>query len=182
MIKFYATLRYKQSQTNRTVVRAHLTPWSLTVIKDLGLNPVIGSFDWYCVNCLSNKANRSPCLGREPSSKGYGRRLMSERLWVQTPVPDTRWIIFHIFVVKLDWCLKRLKINEKEAGNGLQKTEWKNQFYEITCFMKIDDQMNMSKRSISLKLIDINCWRFRSKENVCWIIPLLWSETNGVTD
>ena len=59
-------------------------------------------------------------LGREPWSSGYGWRLMFERSWVRIPAPNTGWndIFSHWFVVKFvfDVCLKRPKINEKEAG------------------------------------------------------------------
>ena len=53
---------------------------------------------------------------REPWSSAYGRRLVSKRLWVCIP------LVGHFY--KLTCCkncnfgLKRLKINEKEAGNG----------------------------------------------------------------
>ena len=34
--------------------------------------------------------------------------------------PDTRWIVSsHLFPENLFWCLKRPKINEKEAGDGI---------------------------------------------------------------
>ena len=35
--------------------------------------------------------------------------------WVRIPAQDTGWTFFHI---DLFVCLKRLKINEKEAGDG----------------------------------------------------------------
>ena len=60
-------------------------------------------------------------FGREPWSGGYGRRLMFERLWVQIPAQHTRWT-WHSFTLicskKIIVCLKRPKINEKEAGVG----------------------------------------------------------------
>ena len=53
--------------------------------------------------------------GREPWSIGYGRRLMFWRSWVRIPAP----FFPHLFVVKIRIvCLKRPKINEKEAGVG----------------------------------------------------------------
>ena len=61
-------------------------------------------------------------LGQEPWSSGYGKRLMFWRLWVQIPAPYTgwKWHFAHWFVVKnCIVCLKRPKINEKEAGVGL---------------------------------------------------------------
>ena len=52
---------------------------------------------------------------RKPWSSGYGKRLTFRRSWVRIPAPYTGWTFFpHIFVV----CLKRPKINEKEAGVG----------------------------------------------------------------
>ena len=58
-------------------------------------------------------------LGRDPWSCGYGRRLMFWRSWVQIPAPYTGWTL-HFFTLtcckNCIACLKRLKINEKEAG------------------------------------------------------------------
>ena len=58
-------------------------------------------------------------LGRDPWSCGYGRRLMFWRLWVRIPAPYTGWTL-HFFTLtcckNCIACLKRLKINEKEAG------------------------------------------------------------------
>ena len=42
---------------------------------------------------------------------------MLERSWVRIPAPYTGWTFGHLFVVKIV-CLKRPKINEKEAGVG----------------------------------------------------------------
>ena len=63
--------------------------------------------------------------GREPWYSGYGRRLMFQRSWVRIPVPYTGWTFSHLFVVKFV-CLKRPKINEKEAENGpFKKSSWR---------------------------------------------------------
>ena len=45
---------------------------------------------------------------------------MFRRWWVRIPAPYTGWTFFsNIFVVKMcNVCLKRPKINEKEAGVG----------------------------------------------------------------
>ena len=37
---------------------------------------------------------------REPWSSGYGRRLMSKRLWNRIPAMDTGWTFFTYIVVK----------------------------------------------------------------------------------
>ena len=66
------------------------------------------------------KGKHAP-LGREPWSSGYGRRLTFQRSWVRIPALHTGWTFFHIpiFAVKIcNVCLKRPKINEKEAGVG----------------------------------------------------------------
>ena len=61
-------------------------------------------------------------IGREPWSSGYGRRLMFVRLWVRIPSPYTGWTLGHFFTLicckNCIVCLKKPKINEKEAGVG----------------------------------------------------------------
>ena len=56
--------------------------------------------------------------GREPWSSGNGKRLTFWRLWVWIPAPYTGWTFFTYICYKkcYDVCLKRPKINEKEAG------------------------------------------------------------------
>ena len=53
-------------------------------------------------------------------SSGYGWRIMLERSWVRIPVPYTWWTFPHFFTLicckNCIECLKRPKINEKEAG------------------------------------------------------------------
>ena len=61
-------------------------------------------------------------LRREPWSSGYEMRLIYQRLWVRFPAPYTGWT-WHFFTLICckncnDVCLKRPKINEKEAGVG----------------------------------------------------------------
>ena len=49
----------------------------------------------------------------------YGKRLVHKRSWVRIPSPDIGWTFFHIDFCKICIvCLKRPKINEKEAWNG----------------------------------------------------------------
>ena len=58
-------------------------------------------------------------MGQELWSSDYGRCLMFERLWVQIPAPYFGWTIFTLIVVRnCIVCLKRPKMNEKEAGVG----------------------------------------------------------------
>ena len=59
--------------------------------------------------------------GPEPWSSGYGRRLTFKRSWVRILAPYTGWTFGHFFtlicckIVPIV-CLKRPKINGKEAG------------------------------------------------------------------
>ena len=63
----------------------------------------------------SNQPNIRSAV-KEPWSSGYGRRLAFERLWVRIPVPDTGWTLFTLYCCKnCNVCLKRQKINQKEA-------------------------------------------------------------------
>ena len=60
-----------------------------------------------------------PTGGRKPWSCGYGKRLTFLRSWVRIPAPYTGWTFFtYICCKNCNVCLKRLKINEKEAGIG----------------------------------------------------------------
>ena len=43
---------------------------------------------------------------------------MFKKLWVRIQAPYSGWTFSHRFVVKIVVCLKRPKINEKEAGDG----------------------------------------------------------------
>ena len=55
----------------------------------------------------------------EPWSSGYGWRLMFQMLWVQIPTPYTGWTFFTLISCKnCIVCLKRPKINVKDAGVG----------------------------------------------------------------
>ena len=69
---------------------------------------------------LSQKfCNRNVCdkEGREPWSSGKGKRLTFRRSWVRIPAPYTGWTFF-TYCKNCNVCLKRPKINEKEAGVG----------------------------------------------------------------
>ena len=66
--------------------------------------------------------------GREPWSSGYEKRLTFQRLWVRFPAQYTGWTFFTFICYKnCKVCLKRPKINEKEAGVG---PFLKNTYYE----------------------------------------------------
>ena len=60
-----------------------------------------------------------------PWSSGYGRRLMFQWLWVWIPAPYSGWTFFTFICCKNcnDVCLKRPKINIKEAMVGPFKIE-----------------------------------------------------------
>ena len=79
-------------------------------------------------------------LGREPSSSGYGKRLTFWRSWVQIPVPYTGWTFFtYICCQNCNVvCLKRPKINKKEAGIGpfLKKNLCWHQFVRENAIIK----------------------------------------------
>ena len=74
-------------------------------------------FGWYEPSSLTYEFH-----GREPWFSGYGWRFMFERSWVWIPVPYTGWPNGHFFTLicykNCIVCLKRPKINEKEAGVG----------------------------------------------------------------
>ena len=58
--------------------------------------------------------------GREPWSSGYERRLTFQRLRVLIAAPYTGWTFFTLICCKnCIVCLRKLKLNEKEAGVGL---------------------------------------------------------------
>ena len=79
------------------------------------------------LNPIENRFNVN-LHGREPWSSGYGRRLTYRRSWVRIPVPYTGWTWYFFTLIcckNCIVCLKRPKINEKEAGIGpffLKKT------------------------------------------------------------
>ena len=68
-------------------------------------------------------------VGREPWSSGYGKRLTFQRSRVRFPAPYTGWTFFTFICCKN--CLKRPKINEKEAGlaHFLKKVALKSKFH-----------------------------------------------------
>ena len=52
-------------------------------------------------------------------SSGYGWRRMFKRSWYRIPVPYIGWTFGHFFILICSKnCLKRPKINDKEAGVG----------------------------------------------------------------
>ena len=89
--------------------------------------------DWQAVNYLHN----ATVEGREPWSSGFGRRLTFQRSWVWNLAPDTGWT-WHFFTLicckNCIVCLKRPKINEKEAQKQCNccsfKSEKMQSFYQ----------------------------------------------------
>ena len=63
-------------------------------------------------------------VGWEPWSSGYGRRLISRRLWVRIPAPYTGWTIFtYICCKNYNDCVKRRKSTKRlEMAHFLIKT------------------------------------------------------------
>ena len=77
-------------------------------------------------------------LGLEPWSSGYGWRLKFKRPWVRIPAPYTGWTFGHFLTLicckNSIVCLKRPKINEKEAGvdpfkNNNILNRWRAKFF-----------------------------------------------------
>ena len=66
------------------------------------------------------EATTLPTTVPGPWSSGYGKRLSFRRLWVRIVAPYTGWKNFTFICCKNcnDVCLKRPKINKKEAGVG----------------------------------------------------------------
>ena len=102
---------------------------AVTRRKEKGEEPEMGQDDArWCKrkNTLSlslfERADRSVKyfkVGREPWSSGYGKRLTFQRSWVRIPAQYTGWTFFtYICCKNCNVCLKRPKINEKEAGVG----------------------------------------------------------------
>ena len=113
----------------RAVVVARLAEQSLLVPKDPGLKPASINFcveHLFTVNCWKDESKEKEA-GREPWSSGNGWWLMFWRSWVQISAPYTRWSFRHFLTLicckNCIVCLKRPKINEKEAGVGPLKKE-----------------------------------------------------------
>ena len=83
------------------------------------LKSLLSSIGWWRPFLVGNKKWNLYLEWQEPWSSGNGRRLMCERSWVWIPPPFTRWT-WHIFTLicckNCIACLKRPKINKKEAG------------------------------------------------------------------
>ena len=93
-------------------------------------------------------------IGWEPWSSGYGWQLMFKRSWVQIPVPNTGWTFFTLVCCKnCNVCLKRPKINEKEAGDGQLKN-----FVYFTFFKKVNSEEDF-RRAIVLSLYFSFFWQ-----------------------
>ena len=76
-------------------------------------------FDYWADTSLPFFLLLKSSFRREPWSSGYGWRLRFKRSWVEIPAPYTGWTFYTLICCKNCFvCLKRPKINEKEAGVG----------------------------------------------------------------
>ena len=80
----------------------------------------IGLIKYFSLDINTRYTPKRLCpYGWEPKSSGYGRRLVFQRFYVRIPTQYTRWSFLHIyFCNNCNVCLKRHKINEKEAGKA----------------------------------------------------------------
>ena len=125
--------------------------------------------------CLSStrtisKATEPPM--QEPWSNGYGWRLMFKRLWVWIPVPYTWWTLICCKNCN-DVCLKRPKINEKEAVVG--------PFKKTTINILIRKVFKMSIRSILQNLHCPHlffCILSCTQPRACGIVIIWWRALN----
>ena len=117
-------------------------------------------------------------LGREPWSSGYGRRLTFWRWWVQIAIYwmdmtfFAHWFVVRIILLKAKdlfyvseeleknciVCLKRPKINEKEAGVFKMDPYLPTCFYSLksSIWSKLFNKRRLSKY-LSLQKLDSNC-------------------------
>ena len=96
----------------------------------------------YIKSCIN--ARQELMLGWEPWSSGYGKRLTFQRSWVWIPAPYTVFTFFtNICCKNCNVCLKRPKINEKEAGIGIiffkKRTYAENFVYNIRPWSKFSE-------------------------------------------
>ena len=104
-------------------------------------------FDYWADTSLPFFLLLKSSFRREPWSSGYGWRLRFKRSWVEIPAPYTGWTFYTLICCKNCFvCLKRPKINEKEAGVGpfLKKRvpcRWR-QNYRLPQFFKLKDLPN----------------------------------------
>ena len=100
-------------------------------------------------------------MGRELWSSGYGRRLTFWRSWVRIPVPYTGWAFFTLICCKLVlmFVWKRLKINEKEVGDG--------PFLKQIGLISSLSLISLFKLWTILGLFLIHFWFFRTEYNFC---------------
>ena len=65
------------------------------------------------------EVNKKSLLGESPLSSGYESRLENWSLWVWIPVPDTIWLIGHIYLLRnCKNVAKDLKITWREGKDG----------------------------------------------------------------
>ena len=84
------------------------------------------------------------------------RRIVIKRSWVRIPAPDTGWKIFTLICCKNGIvCLKRPKINKKEAGHGhfLKKTPLKDfvENFFVQVALKVDSKEKKEFDALTIK-------------------------------
>ena len=115
------------------MARLFFNIWPCTILKWFTVANIFHKIGSKFCSILNNppppipSKSRHPCQhanlqtgGREPWSSGYGKRLTFQRMWVQILALHTAWTFFTYICCKNcnDVCLKRPKINKKEAGVG----------------------------------------------------------------
>ena len=124
----------------------------------------IGLFFEWIANLLS--------YGREHWSIGYGRRLIVWRPWVRIPAPYTGWTFFTLICCKIALMLvwKRLKINEKEAGDDpLKKLIMLQNYrkhYGNTGYI-------LSQHLVTLSMIQFVIWQVLRQTTQSPILPIV---------
>ena len=101
-------------------------------------------------------ANIYKGLGGSPGLVVMGGDLYSERSWVRIPAPYTGWTFFTwVCCINCNVCLKRPKINAKEAGDGPFKKLLKGVGY-VSVWPKLCPKSDLDLR-----------WKILN-ENICW--------------
>ena len=102
--------------------------------------------------------------GREPRLSDYGRRLMFRSSWVWIPAPYAGWTFFTFNCCEnCKVCLKKTKINEKEAGDGRffrkrpnQNLQWKlTPTWSCTSFRWLFSKMFLPKLNALLTNLSV---------------------------
>ena len=106
-------------------------------------------------DCLTNKDN----YGQEPWSSGYGRRLMSWRLWVWIQAAYTGWNLSHLFSCKIhNGFFRKTKNKQKRGWDGPLKTK-------INYYSGFDPFSFHRNLTLGLSLCTFRCW---ARPSWCW--------------